>query len=102
MMKGERIQIPLLAGQHWLSAEMPFNDGPKMNDGLVALWFFSGDGTSIANKPYRNHHFQGNGPTLLPLAPSLDLRVNLYPGLIRQNKEFMIHYKHQNIMTIMV
>ena len=41
LMRGGRIQIPLLAGHHCSASETPVkrwaDDGPKLNAGLVAL-----------------------------------------------------------------
>ena len=44
-MRGDRIQIPLLAGHQWPASETSIafrwraDDGPTLNDGLVALLF---------------------------------------------------------------
>ena len=39
LMRGERIQIPQYAAFHWRA-----DDGPTLNAGLVALYFFRGFG----------------------------------------------------------
>ena len=45
LMRGDIIQIPLLAGHQWPASETPMafrwraDDGPTLNDGLVALLF---------------------------------------------------------------
>ena len=35
------------------------DDDPKLNAGLVALWFFQGAGTSIAKRPFILLFFRG-------------------------------------------
>ena len=56
------------------------DDGPTMNAGLVALFFFQGILTNIAKKPYIFRFFGGGGrdPLPPPLDPYMALAVNTF------------------------
>ena len=64
------IQIPLKAGHHLPDILMAFpwcaDDGPTLNAGLVALWFFRGSGPVLLRNPIFLWFFRGPCPPLDP------------------------------------
>ena len=86
LMRGEGIQIPLLAGQHRPANETPFN-GVFASEPMVTndeCWhcsfvIFQGIRTSIAKKPYTFVIFQGGpGPPTPPPPASGSAHVYTY------------------------
>ena len=82
MIRGVRIQVPLLAG-----VSVVADDGPILNAGLVALRF-SEDWSCIARKPYIFVIFLGEG--FRTPCPSLDLRMGGHTTLLEIVKMFTI------------
>ena len=60
-MRGERIQIPLKTGHHLPASETPFNDGPTLNVGLVALCISRVSGPILLRKHITLFFFSREG-----------------------------------------
>ena len=73
------------------------DDGPKLNTGLVALWYFRRSGPVLLRNPIFLCFFRG-GPD--PLSPPLDphmchLGVGLLVELLPKTVSLSCHYTHQ-------
>ena len=73
-MRGERIQIALKAGQHQRHFRWSAKNGPTLNAGLVALWFFRGSEPVMPRNPIICDFSGGGvGPPVPPLDPRMQL-----------------------------